>query len=312
MGLLTYIGQMLFAEHAYKPIKGDVGFIGRQTTYLRAVSLEHLSKLYGVTPRSNLKLEMDDSTYAQRDYGGGFITDRYLMKYLGAKSFKSIDVSDYEGADIVFDICAKLPKKLYGSFDFIYDGSCLDNVFDPATAVRNVSRLLRPGGRALLLNHGTWFNGPYTIMSPGWYFDFFAANGYTDCQVFLGFFKTNRELHFGPLHLLYYNWAASTKLGNIPELPPGFQVMMIVLVEKGKKSTDDATPVQHQYRDKKYNETVFTTNPERILRSPRRLFSLPQDLFSVKEPFVTLQVLGGPDISGWRLADGGPPTPQTA
>lgn len=168
MGLPAYIGQMLFAENAYKPITGDVGFIGRQTTYLRPVSLEHLAKLYSFTSHCKEPPEFDGDTRAvQESNRGAFITDRYLMKFLGAKSFKSIDVSDYEGADIIFDICSRLPAKLKGSFDFIYDGSCLDNVFNPAAGLRNISRLLRPGGRALLFNHGTWVNGPYTIMSPG-------------------------------------------------------------------------------------------------------------------------------------------------
>ncbi len=293
MVLPAYIGQMLFAESAYKPIKGDVGFIGRQATYLRPTELEHLAKVYRLTRPRSLPVELDKNTLAQNDDGGNYITDRYLMKYLGATSFKSIDVSDYEGADIVFDICSKLPKKLYGSFDFIYDGSCLDNVFNPAQGLRNISRLLRPGGRALLLNHATWFNAPYGILSPGWYFDFFAANAYTDCQVFLVMFADGQALHMGPVPLYLFNWAAGG-LGNAPELPYGTHMMTVVLVEKGKKSTDDVTPVQLHHRGRNFNKAAFNKNAENILRSPRRHFSTPQDLFAAKATFVRLDVLGLP------------------
>jgi SAM-dependent methyltransferase len=293
MGLPTYIGEMLFAENAYKPIKGNVGFIGRQTTYLRPASLDYLSARYKHAPAPNLTPEYDERTKAGQRGRGSFITDRYLMKYLGAKSFKSIDVSDYEGADIVFDLCGKLPPKLKGSFDFIFDGSCLDNVFNPAAALSNISRLLKPGGRAMLLNHGTWLNAPYTIMSPGWYFDFFVVNGYVDCQIFLCLFRGNEGLHFGPVGLSFFNAASPIKVGNIPmNLPAGFDIMVVALAEKGRKSTDDVMPVQSLYRDKKYDEMVFTKKAARIFSSPRRLLGTPADLVADGRGFIPLPHLG--------------------
>ncbi len=291
MSLPAYIGEMLFAESAHKVIKGNVGFIGQQATYLRPNSLAYLSKAYNVAPPGNLPVELDISAVGSTQYGGNFVTSRYLMKYLGAKSCQSIDISDESGADIAVDLCGKLPKKLQGAFDFIYDGSYLGSVFDPAAALHNMSRLLRPGGRVMLLNHATWFNAPYAIFSPGWYFDFFVANGYADCQVFLGFYRDSRELHLGPMHAVYYNWSATRSNGNVPTLPKDFHVMLIVLAEKGKKSTDDISPVQQQYRNKKYDTTVYRKNAERIVQSSRRIFSMPQNIIGDERHFIEIPTL---------------------
>jgi 2-polyprenyl-3-methyl-5-hydroxy-6-metoxy-1,4-benzoquinol methylase len=41
-----------------------------------------------------------------------------------------------------------MPAGLQGQFDFIYNGSVLDNAFDSAAYVRNVSRMLKPEGVA--------------------------------------------------------------------------------------------------------------------------------------------------------------------
>ncbi len=292
MSLPAYIGEVLFAESAHKPIKGNVGFIGPQTAYLRPNSLAYLSTAYNVAPPRNLPVELDISAVGNAQYGGNFVTSRYLMKYLGAKSFQSIDSSDEAGADIVVDLSGKLPRKLQGSFDFIYDGSCLGSVFDPAAVLCNMSRLLRPGGRMLLLNHATWFNAPYAIFSPGWYFDFCVSNGYADCQVFLGFYRSARDLHLGPLHTVYYNWSATRSNGNVPTVPKDFHVMLIVLAEKGKKSTDDVSPVQQQYRDEKYDTTVYRKNAERIVQSSRRLFSMPKEIIGDDRHFIEIPPLG--------------------
>ncbi len=55
-------------------------------------------------------------------------------------------MSDREKADFIFDLAHGVPDDLLGRFDFIYNGSVLDNVFDPATCIRNVARMLKPNG----------------------------------------------------------------------------------------------------------------------------------------------------------------------
>lgn len=42
-------------------------------------------------------------------------------------------------------------KDLTGGYDFILNGNCLDNVFDPVSFLRNTTKMLKVGGRLLMI-----------------------------------------------------------------------------------------------------------------------------------------------------------------
>lgn len=69
--------------------------------------------------------------------------------------------------------------------DFIVDGSTLDNVFDPAMVVRNFADILRPGGRLITTNVFGNYHEPYVILPPLWFLDYFVANAFADCKVYI-------------------------------------------------------------------------------------------------------------------------------
>ena len=180
MGLPAPVAELMFIENRVRPITGDIGFIGRQTTYLTEKALYYLAARHQAAPPANFSAVLDRDTTALRAHSQlGLISDSCLINFFGGKFF-SIDVSSYENADLVIDLSYKIPEEHHNRFDFIYDGSCLDNIFNPAEAIMNMSRMLRPGGRIMTLNHATHWNGPYTCFSVGWFFYFFVANRYTD------------------------------------------------------------------------------------------------------------------------------------
>src|SRR5262245_8544862 len=160
MSLFPAVMQLLRNEHAFRPIDGDLLLIGRQ--------------------------RVEDSEQTDKEFFASFCNAR----------FNALDVSPFEGANIIYDLNYPLPPVLHGIADFIFDGSCLDNIFDTGQAMRSLSRLLRPGGRIVLMEHGTPFQGPgapagaLMTFSPEWFFNFFAINRYADCQVYLGRFPS--------------------------------------------------------------------------------------------------------------------------
>ena len=83
-----------------------------------------------------------------------FISDDSFFRLFSNATDHCLDVSHYEFAEIVHDLCQAVPENLYEQFDFIFNWSCLDNIFDPATAMKNMSRMLRPGGRCLRVRGG--------------------------------------------------------------------------------------------------------------------------------------------------------------
>lgn len=174
-------------------------------------------------------------------------TDREFFARLGIERFDVLDISGYEGANIVQDLTAELSPALCGRYDFVLNGSCLDNCFDPAAALRNISRLLAANGRVMHMEHGSDLNGPWLMFSPGWLVDYYEANGFADVRAYAGLFRDQNELYNGPWRFLEFDgsrggWAYP------PPRRPGEHVMIVVTARKLATSRNDNKPIQWMYR----------------------------------------------------------------
>jgi hypothetical protein len=244
MGLGGEAIEAIAREHAYRPISGDVLFIGRQTTYLSANELAAILRSHGHAVDS-AAIEIDRTTISrQRGHEGKeLVTDRSIFHALGVDKVRALDVSAYEGAEIIHDLNEPLPPHLHGSADFIVDGSTLDNVFDPATCLRNFAGLLKVGGRLLTINAYTTLQTAYTLCSPPWYFDYFVENGFIDCRVYVIVARRGRSNAFW----LDPDYIARARGGTLGFDARG-NVFIVALAEKGPASTTNASPAQQHYR----------------------------------------------------------------
>ena len=240
MGICPHVARIIANEHAWKPITGDVLLLGRQTMFFTPQEAIHIVRGAGIPVAESRSFGVDTRT---RQATANYIRDDEFFQLLGVPKIKALDVSDYEGADIVHDLTTPIPKELEESADFILDGSTLDNVFDPAMVLRNIARLLRPGGRLVSVNVASNHYGPYMIPTPFWLLDYFTVNAFADCKVYV--------LVYGPKGVNFFTPDLS-KLDRALHQPNNFvspYVMgLIVLAEKGRASTWDRSPNQHQYR----------------------------------------------------------------
>lgn len=165
MGLGFHAVEAIGREHAFRPVQGDILFVGRQATYFSPDGLVAQLRSHGhaVDPSA---IEIDRSTLNRLPGYGEIVTDRSIFRALGIDSIKALDASPYEGAEIVHDLNRPLPDNLKSIADFIVDGSTLDNVFDPAMTLRNYAKLLRSGGRLVAVNAMNTREGAYTLCSP--------------------------------------------------------------------------------------------------------------------------------------------------
>lgn len=242
MGIEQNVVKIIAREHAWKPITGDVLLLGRQTMFLTPEDAMFLIRECGITVAEPESFAADNQT---RQASPSNIRDDEFFRLLGVPKIKALDVSDYEGADIVHDLTTPIPKELEESADFILDGSTLDNVFDPASTLRNMARLLRPGGRLVAINVASNHYGPYTILTPFWLLDYFTVNAFADCKIYVLVYGDRGDNFFTP---------DLSKLDRALSQPNNFTspyVMgLVVLAEKGRASTWDKTPIQHQYRSR--------------------------------------------------------------
>jgi hypothetical protein len=287
MGIGIHIVESLIREHCYRPVKGDVVMIGRQTVYFSPEEIMQLLAGHGIDtsaiePES---IEIDSDTidrltgYKEKT----LITDRALFRLLGVPKIRVLDRSDYEGAEIIHDLCQPLPASLRGTADFIVDGSTLDNTFNPALTLRNYCELLKPGGRFLGLNAYSCFGTPYCIMPPMWYLDYFVMNNFADCKAYVLVFQGA-----GPQWNSYWldlNWLQSERR-RMGRFVSNEQMCSVIFAEKGSNSTSDCYPVQQDYRSDEDWE-VYSRNLAVMQRSRR------PHLLRSNSPVFVADVLGG-------------------
>jgi SAM-dependent methyltransferase len=207
---------------------------------------------------------LDSSTRAGKEKG--YIADASVFDLICDASVQAVDISDYEGAEIVVDLNGAIPAHLEGRFDFIYNGSCLDNIFDPATSLKNMTKLLKPGGRIVRVEHATHVYGAYLTYSPAWFYDYYTINGFVDCKVYLAFFRRLDDAW------AIYNWdphsspAPPRQWANY--WPEKRDFVILTVAERGDSSTCDGSPVQSQYR-RGDEIQMYIDSAERFSRSER-------------------------------------------
>ena len=264
MGIDYIQAELILHEHAYKPLHGKVLTVGRQTVSVMPAQLTALLTAYNLPRKSDL-IEIDRTT-VHTHLNHDQMTDSSFFTSFAECTVQAVDISAYEGAEIVHDIGKPVPASLTNQFDFIYDGSTLDNVFNPAQAIANLSSMLRPGGRILLHNWCSGHSAAYVLLSPDWYMDFFSLNNYADCKVYvIEYCAVPRAWHYDPL--VVYSGQQGYECSSI-ESPSWCAV--ICLAEKGDQSSSDVNAVQKHYRGGQVEP--YLSNAIKYHNSPRPIF----------------------------------------
>jgi SAM-dependent methyltransferase len=258
MGLSLHLAEFIVMEHRHRPLPPVVHTLGRLFTgfdYDAAAAVMHR---HGVTP-AQIPIEFDTETTEAQRRKQAYITERMFFRMLGVRNVHAIDINAYEGADIVWDLCKPIPDEMEGRAEFIVGGSTLDNVFDAPQYLRNIVRLLKPGGRLFEVNHLNNHQRPYIILPPPWFYDYFVVNAFADCRVYVVEYSEHAHA-----------WRLEAFVN--PQQQPGWglidnfdgddtcTLVTVVFAEKGEGSTWAESPVQDAWRDaaqiKAYNERL--------------------------------------------------------
>ena len=238
MAIFPQTAAMILKEHKHRPISGDILLIGRQTVLLTVDAAQALMAREGIAVRDEFLAEIDRSTVGAEQ--SQYITDRAFFSMFSDAKVMALDVSDYEGAEIVHDLNVPLPATYENVADFVFNGSCLDNLFDPATAMKSLSKMLRPNGRIVHIEHGTPINGAYLRYSPEWFFSFYAANDYLDCQTYVCTFGRAMSNRWKVYKWHPYCARDGRLVPSHPSLAIG-DFVNLVIAEKGIASNDTRT-----------------------------------------------------------------------
>jgi len=180
--------RFLAREHARSPYSGPVLTLGRQCVYATFAQVVQMLREEGLEPRplpAGLPEQTDLPGWRDGPYAS-MTSARAFFHALGGLEALALDHSDYEQAEIIWDLNRPLPAELEGRFGLVLDGGTLEHVFDTRVALANVARMLAPGGRVLHTNPTTNYaaHGFYQF-SPTFYYDWYAANGFTGLRALL-------------------------------------------------------------------------------------------------------------------------------
>jgi hypothetical protein len=269
MGLGSHMMKGLVREAAFRPFSGVAYTLGRVATGASPEETLAMFADVGVAPAlADLReLIPDTVTDHSRSADRPLIRDVDFLRLLGFRDVKAVDASPFEGAEIVLDLNKPIGKDLEGRADLIVDPSTLDNIFDPTTGLRNIARLLKPGGRCMLVNMGntspTYSGIPYTMFTPTWFYDYFAANDFEACDVYAHVYVG----HYGVSHQLDHDHALQQRTAVKP-VPSRWPLIVCVFAEKGAGSTWDRMPTHPKHRSEAA-WARFRASVERFKRSSR-------------------------------------------
>jgi hypothetical protein len=238
MGIAPYVAEAIVREHKYRAIRGDVMLLGRQTMQYSPQYAVDMIKAVGLVPAGLPDDESVIDRQTSRAEGQRFIRDDAFFRLLGVPEIRALDHNDYEGAEIIHDLNRPIPTHLENTVDFILDGSTLDNLFSPATAIQSVARMLRPAGRFLSVNSQSFHTDEYSLTNPYWFLDFFSVNRFADCRVYVTTHGNAGELNV---------YAVDPTARRDRAFRPVGVAGVVVFAEKGAHSTWDALPSQRYY-----------------------------------------------------------------
>ncbi len=242
MGIATGGAKLILQEASRRPFEGSVLTLGKQNVFFTHADLAAMAAEFGLRldPRIEPVLSSDPA-YARN----GFISDVTLFRSLGAENCFSLDCSDFEGSEFVFDLNRNdLPEDLVNRFDLIIDAGTIEHVFHVPNALNNIFRMLRPGGRVIHVSPSSnHVDHGFYMFSPTLFWDFYCANQFeiTSAQVFR--YTPNHDTD--PWEVFDYHPGCLDQIsfGGLDDAMYGISLA----ATKTSRSTGDVVPMQRLY-----------------------------------------------------------------
>lgn len=140
--------------------------------------------------RQEIHIGQDKINYtlnSTHDYSKDIFCENMLRNEFQATAVDSIDISNFEAATHIADLNLPLKESDFLKYDTVFDGGCLEHIYNAPQALKNCSSLTNLGGQILHVLPGNNFCGHgFWQFSPELFFSLYSiSNGYDDTEVFL-------------------------------------------------------------------------------------------------------------------------------
>lgn len=141
MGIDVDVAKFLLAARARQVDFQKTLMLGNQKLHFSKSDYESLADIFNL------------DHWAQIEDGMAF------FRFLGAREIASMDISDYEGAEILHDLNQPIGSNLKEKFTFVLDGGTLEHVFNFPIALANAMKMVEVGGHLAIIGGGNNFLG---------------------------------------------------------------------------------------------------------------------------------------------------------
>ena len=240
MGIAKGALRLLLDEKKKGVLKGESLLqLGRQCILFDYATLLKYAKKHGVTLAPVTPQLSFDSYYKKL----GYIDDITLFKALGFKTVQSLDYSDFEGADITWDLNHPISEKHWSQFDVIYDGGTAEHVFNFPQVLANIHLLLKEGGKIIHVSpSNNHVDHGFYMFSPQVYSEYYLANRYA---ILTSHIFEYTPSHNGPWTIYHYEPGVLDRLSY-----GGFGKKMLaihIIAQKTPQATSNVIPQQGSY-----------------------------------------------------------------
>jgi hypothetical protein len=239
--------RLLLDEAKRRPFSGSLLELGRMSIFATDAELAGWAREQGVrlAEVAEPRLSHDPRLAAL-----GCLDDVTFFTRLGFDEVRSLDVSDWEKPDLVWDLNRPVPAEWHGRYDCVFESGTIQHVFHLPNVLANMHALLKPGGRAIhgmAPSHNHVDHGFY-MFSPTLFADYWSANGYE----VEGFWFEFEPFWFRSKFVSPRWRIRRYSPGSLDHLSYGGfgrrQVALFFVATRGPAATSDAVPQQGYYR----------------------------------------------------------------
>ena len=261
MGIPRGSARLLLEEGKRRPFSGALLQLGRSSVYFTSRDLDRWAARHSFVLRPGIP---ETPTHDPRLASQGCIDDRTLFARLGFDHVEASDISQWEGADHIFDLNLPIPVELEGRFDVVFETGTIVQIFHLPNVLANLHRLLKPGGRVIhcAVPSNNHMDLGFYMLCPTLFADFYAANGYRIethylCEYFA--YWHQGRLHSDPWRIYEY------RPGSLDALSygryGGAQAAVFLVATRTAEATGDVVPQLGQYRRmwRQHDATVDVT-----------------------------------------------------
>lgn len=189
MGLLPSHIRLVASMHRRYRFEGPVCSLGNQDIWASRDDIRRCLEDVGCTYHEPATvLGHSSRTFAMSSelarIARHFVHARTLFEAFGIREYLDLDKFDSDSPALRHDLNDPVPLELEGRFGLVFDGGTIEHIFDVRQVMANITRMLRPGGCAVHICSFGMDHGFYAF-SPGFFFDFYGANGFDDFECYL-------------------------------------------------------------------------------------------------------------------------------